>query len=318
MKKLSLTLGCLVVMASLLFVACGKEKTVTIKNFFEVSGATLVEDEMPEATADYDLYVAMNNVVIPGGSSIVNIAAPVSPKKIMVGVKDEYGYYELVPEENEENEYSVILSINQKIDVTNEEGEAEPFTIIVAVLDVHGDISRISENQVTLHQVGTGMLQVSLTFDAPKDIDLHLFEPNGEHIYYGNSWSYNGGNLDLDSNAGCGIDNINNENITYNTDIEDNPAYVEPGVYTCYVDLWENCDESVPAKYFVSAIYNGVVIASYEGEYPVGAPSNYCNIDALEPVFTFVIPDNGQTKTHNFEHATPTQSAIEKMAAERK
>ncbi|MFI4999464.1 MAG: hypothetical protein ACHQK9_06255 [Reyranellales bacterium] len=46
----------------------------------------------------------------------------------------------------------------------------------------------------------SGELQVSLAWDGPSDLDLHVFCPNGEEIYF-NSRSHCGGNLDVDMNS---------------------------------------------------------------------------------------------------------------------
>ena len=58
-------------------------------------------------------------------------------------------------------------------------------------------------------------LQKEGFLEDEKDVDLHLIEPNGGHIYYGNRRSSNGGFLDIDSNPDCSIDGVNNENIYY-------------------------------------------------------------------------------------------------------
>jgi hypothetical protein len=79
-------------------------------------------------------------------------------------------------------------------------------------------------------------LQVSLNWNAPVDMDLHVETPSGEDIFYGNTAGAGGGALDLDSNAGCSIDGINNENITWG---ETDP---EEGRYIVRVDLWSACD----------------------------------------------------------------------------
>jgi len=46
---------------------------------------------------------------------------------------------------------------------------------------------------------GTGNVQVTLTWDDPVDLDLHVFEPSGEEIYFGNKTSATGGQLDVDT-----------------------------------------------------------------------------------------------------------------------
>lgn len=82
--------------------------------------------------------------------------------------------------------------------------------------------------------VGTGALQVSLNWDTPTDVDLHLVEPSGEEIFYGAMTSLSGGELDLDSNAGCRLDHVNNENIFWRDDAPE-------GEYVVRVDLWDAC-----------------------------------------------------------------------------
>ena len=46
----------------------------------------------------------------------------------------------------------------------------------------------------------TGEVQVSLIWEGPSDLDLHVFCPSGEEIYY-NSRRHCGGELDIDMNA---------------------------------------------------------------------------------------------------------------------
>lgn len=313
MSKKVLYFGGLLIVATMLLVSCFKTKETTVNNYFSVQGATLVKDDMPDASSENNINVSMNSSVIAGGSSFVTVNAPVNISKVMVGVRDEYGYYELVPTTTTQS-YSFTIIVNQNINL----GENDSFPILVAITDGNGKVSEIWEHDVRLIEVGTGALQVSLSFNQPKDVDLHLFEPNGEHIYYGNSTSDNGGELDLDSNAGCGIDNINNENITYGDE-----AYVEPGLYTVYVDMWSNCSpQDAPTTYTVTVFYGGNLIAAQTGTnpaagtFPADAPSNHANLDNLEPVMTFVIPDNGQRKTRSFEPKPLTESAKEKMSME--
>jgi hypothetical protein len=55
--------------------------------------------------------------------------------------------------------------------------------------------------------LGTGDLQVTLTWNTPTDIDLHVIEPNGTHVFYA---SRNGitARLDVDDTNGFGPENI--------------------------------------------------------------------------------------------------------------
>lgn len=319
MKKRVLYFGGLLLVATMLLVGCFKTKTVTVSNYFSVQNGTLVEAAMPEATSTNEPQVSMNSNVIAGGSSVVSVSSLTGIKKILVGVEDEYGYYEVVPSRNS-GVFTII--INQDIDL----GEKTTFPIAIAVVDSNGDISRIWVTEITLIEVGTGALQVSLSFDNAKDVDLHLIEPEyndeygdpvafyNRHIYYGDKTSANGGVLDLDSNPSCSIDGINNENITYD-EIE---ATVVAGTYKVYVDLYENCDANVATNYVVTVFYGGRMIASRSGIFEVGAQSTYnpisqSYVEENEPFLTFTI-GQGHKGTGNFVPAPMTQSAIEKEA----
>lgn len=324
MKKIAIFCGAVLLAASMLFVACGKDKEATINKFFSVQNATLVSEDMPEANSNQTINVTMNESVIPGGSSYVTLASEVPARKILVGMKDQRGYYEIVPSNNRENNYSFVLLVNQDIALGEDQTS---FNVMVAIEDENGDISKIWETNVSLMVVGTGALQISLSFDNAKDVDLHLIEPeyNDEegypvdfydrHIYYGNLLSAAGGWLDLDSNAGCSIDNVNNENITY----DEEEAYVIPGTYKVYVDLYENCDPSIATNYVVTVFYGGTLIASKSGIFDAGAESTFNPIDEsyvsqVAPFLTFTIADNGQKMMKSFDHAPLTESAIEKEA----
>ena len=82
-------------------------------------------------------------------------------------------------------------------------------------------------------EVGSGDVQVSVSWTGASDVDLHVVDPDGEEIFYGNTASASGGTLDLDSNAGCAIDNVNNENITW--------ATAPSGTYIVRLDYWSSC-----------------------------------------------------------------------------
>lgn len=330
MKKKVFYFGGLMMAAIVLLFACTKKpdgpstSDVTVNNYFSVQNATLVNNDMPEPTSTTILDVQMNQSVIPGGSSFVTLNSPVGITKVMVGVRDEYGYYELVPNSRTQT-VNFTMVINQNIDL----GEGDAFPVVIAIIDDSGNVSEIWEHEIKLIEVGTGTLQVSLSFNQAKDVDLHLIEPayNDEygepasfydrHIYYGNHLSTNGGELDLDSNAGCSIDNINNENITYGEE-----TYVEPGTYKVYVDMWSNCSpQDAPTTYTVTVFYSGALIASKSGVFEADAPSTHNPIseqyvEENEPFLSFTIGNRGQQRVKTFEPLPLTESAKEKLSME--
>ena len=271
------------------------------KKYFTVEGAAYVSSSFPKATSDVELDVNMNSTALAGGSAYATVASPVPADKILVGVSGVSGYYEIDPELRSDKEilYDLILVFNQSLNV-------EEFVVTIAILDEDGEVSQTYDVVMELVTAGTGRLQVSLSFDTPKDVDLILIEPNGEWVYYGNPYSENGGMLDVDSNAACDIDNINNENIFYGDD-----AYVEPGEYTVYVDMYENCNTDYATNFVLTVFYNGSMIETIEGINPIAGtfaadePSNWTELDNIAPVCHFVIPGDGPAKSGDLQKKGP-------------
>lgn len=55
--------------------------------------------------------------------------------------------------------------------------------------------------------VGTGNVRVTMTWDRPGDVDLHVVTPQGNEIYYARR-SQDGGQLDRDDTTGTGPENV--------------------------------------------------------------------------------------------------------------
>jgi hypothetical protein len=112
------------------------------------------------------------------------------------------------------------------------------FELLFAVADPAGAVGPYVGLPTTVTPVGTGDVQVTLSWDVDSDVDVHVIGPDGEEIYYGNRESATGGKLDLDSNAACRIDGVRNENVTW-------PVGTAPrGQYTVRVDYWDSCGVS--------------------------------------------------------------------------
>ena len=116
------------------------------------------------------------------------------------------------------------------------DGARETWSMKVAVRDAAGRVNDIQDADLSVAEAESGTLRVTLSWDTATDVDLHVIEPGGTEIYYSNRSSPTGGALDLDSNAGCGIDGVNQENIYW-----DLPAN---GTYTVGVDFWSDCADS--------------------------------------------------------------------------
>lgn len=120
----------------------------------------------------------------------------------------------------------------------------------------------------------SGPVQVTLRFNQPEDLDLHVVEPLGDggtcEIYYAQPGVNPNappppfplpfpipncgakGWLDLDSNAACRIDNVDVENVIYS------PGTIAPrGTYIVRVVYYQNCQATAPVPYEVEVRANG-------------------------------------------------------------
>jgi len=126
--------------------------------------------------------------------------------------------------------------------------QAEPGTIDanVQLVNQQGRVGNRIKQTFTAQRVTTGPVQVSISWDTDTDVDLHLIEPDGTEIWYGNPTSPSGGTLNVDSNAGCSVDGKRAENITYPTLP---PAAPEGSAYVVKVDFWSDCaTDTEPGK----------------------------------------------------------------------
>jgi hypothetical protein len=272
---------------------------IGVNKYFTVENAVYVEEALPQGTIDAITNLNVNKSAINGGSSLITFSSTEQMSTVYVGIQGESGYFRcsVTPTQSLSGyDYQLLLLLCQELEKLN-------FKIYISGLTASGSTTKaVTSDEVTVVEVGTGKLQVSLSWDQNDDVDLHLIEPDGTQISYANPFSYEGnsneiefgfysyliklytnhsvvglshlnqddwdliedymwdipysvnvdaewekymknnnikvyGELDLDSNAGCLIDGVKNENITYQTNIK-------PGTYTVAVDLWEKCNLS--------------------------------------------------------------------------
>ena len=96
-------------------------------------------------------------------------------------------------------------------------------------------------------QLGSGDVQITLTWNSTNDLDIWVTDPSGEKIYFYHPRSASGGVLDVDANAGC--NNLTTqpvENVYW-------PASGAPrGTFNIQVNYYQYCLEgSVPTDYTV-------------------------------------------------------------------
>lgn len=245
-------------------------QTTFENEFFTVINGEFSNKNLPAATAgDLDIIsLSGNNTILAGGSNPITVVTPENATGIVVGVQGHKGYF-TVPvgaqsrNTNSTTTYSTGISSNLNLLIGY--NVTEDFVISFAAQNRNGDIGDYYQLEVNYLEAGTGKLHVHLSWNQENDVDLHLIEPNGEKIYYGNSYSENGGELDIDSNPACFIDGVKNENIYYKDNAE---TIVEYGEYEVLVDLYSACDITEPTDYIVKVFYGGTQIATTEGQNP--------------------------------------------------
>ncbi len=84
-------------------------------------------------------------------------------------------------------------------------------------------------------QVAGGDIQVSVTWNTDADVDLHVVDPLGQEVYYGNRMTAQGGELDIDANAACSTSTLFQENIGWQ------PGTAPSGEYIVRLDYWSAC-----------------------------------------------------------------------------
>ena len=245
-----------------LFNKDNEEEGTTVQAFFTVQGGVYHEGNLPEPSGSSENQPEIQNVegntqVVPGGSNILNVRAS-DPQgdlaSLLVSILNYPGYFSISWAGDSMMTITLILQ---------SELPRDTFVVVIAVQDEAGHVSAWVQIQVITVEVVQGELQVTLTWDQPNDVDLHVVQPDGEEIFYGHTTSDEGGYLDLDSNAGCSIDGVNNEHITY-----PDTAVILTGEYIVRVDFWSNCEVSEPTHYSVTARRGGSLLPVTAGHNP--------------------------------------------------
>ena len=189
--------------------------------------------------------------VINGGSAQVQVASGTAFQTVVIYVSGRPDYFVL-------NLPAAVTSATMLITLSTSLNGS--FQWVWGVGPNAGGAANYTGAAVTYVPVLSGPVQVSVAWDSPADVDLHVVEPGTEEIYYGNDQSAAGGVLDLDSNAGCGSDGPRNENITY-------PSATPPsGTYTVRVDYWSSCGASA-TNYVVTIRVAGHAVQAFQGQF---------------------------------------------------
>jgi hypothetical protein len=188
---------------------------------------TLVSGAVPGEATGPSLTLSAPAAVINGGTSGVGLTGSADFQTIVVAVQGLNDFYEITLPAAATSA-SLLLTVAQNVSLGT-------FQLSFAVGGSRTTLGPYASQALSLISVGTGDVQVSISWNSTADVDLHVVEPGGEEVYYGNDISATGGELDLDSNAACGTDGPRNENITWPT------GSAPTGEYIVRVDYWSAC-----------------------------------------------------------------------------
>jgi hypothetical protein len=194
-----------------------------------------------------------NTRVIKGGSNLARVHSTTmfQAVDIFVGGVDAgvSGYWE-VHLSSPATDVTLVITFSQNIPTTS-------FDLVAAAASPGGTRGPYFPTATTVLPAGTGNVQVSVSWDALSDVDLHVVDPHSEEIYYAHTSAASGGALDLDSNPACAFDRTNNENIRW-------PLTTAPsGTYIVRVDYFSSC--GVPSTNYVVTVNNGTVTTVFRG-----------------------------------------------------
>lgn len=162
-----------------------------------------------------------------------------------------------------------------------------PFELEVAAVDDAGRIGAITTASVLAlpDAPPTGDLVVSLSWPGTADLDIHVVDPTGAEVWYGNPNSYkappntppdpcmylSGGMLDHDANAECERDSTPSEDVIWVTRTcravvpsMPIPPDIAPGTYTVRVEAKSLCSDA-SSPWLVTAFSEGVSVGAARG-----------------------------------------------------
>lgn len=174
---------------------------------------------------------------VNGGSAQVAVSAAAEFTTVIVYVQGAADYWEL----------TLPAGVSASDVVLGVAPTASAGTIRVRFgVGTGGTVGAYASQNLRVYRVGNGDVQISVSWTGASDVDLRVIDPSGEEVFFGNLSSASGGTLDLDSNAACSIDNVNNENVVW-------PVGGAPrGEYRVIVDYWSDC--GVPRSDYVVTI----------------------------------------------------------------
>lgn len=211
---------------------------------------TLEPGQRPPAGGGPTISVQGVPTAINGGSLRATVSSPTPFSRVLVSLVYFDNYYQLdLP--------APVTSVDIILNMSPDAPQAA-MGFVYGAAATGGPMGPSLTQSINLLRVGSGDVQVSVAWDAPTDVDLHVTDPSGEEIYFAHKTSASGGTLDLDSNPACSIDNINNENVVWPT------GTAPSGTYTVQLVYWSACSQPM-SNYTVTVVVAGQAPQVFSG-----------------------------------------------------
>jgi hypothetical protein len=277
-------------------IACKKDDNAssTVKDYIDASTGTVIGGTIPaESGSEISATISANKRATHGGSCKFKIETESTFTDLLISIKGVSNYYKIPASELDSSNGNYFASFLFKYDLPE-----NSFTIIAELYNQSTKAvgGRIEIEVNTAEQITNPILTVTLTWDLYNDLDLHLVEPSGHVINYLNMGSINydwykialdhpnsgldsltdeqkmqyildndatTGILDKDSEAGCMIDSLNIENISYIFDSD-----ILDGDYIVKVDYFSDCLGAGSTSYNVEVKYGDQLVTPTSGTNP--------------------------------------------------
>ncbi len=197
----------------------------------EIKGAVKKPGDIPAPeSSSYPLDFTLNTptvVITPGNTFDFELETEGQhPMIVFLQIDGTDGYFELQVDKNGNllNKTTLATRLkseirlkaqpmvmnNMEIDATVQVFQDKQSSLVPNLSNLHNFQNWSPKKRVRIktYSTGTGDIFATLTWNKEGDIDLWMREPSGNKIYYANSTSSSGGELDYDNTQGYGPENI--------------------------------------------------------------------------------------------------------------
>lgn len=204
-----------------------------VSNASGTAHATLNRGAPPAASGSTSVSASGIAVMINGGSSVQTLSASAAFSRVIVAIDGLDGWYDLTLPASAATA-DIILNASTR-------ASSGTVTMRYGVGDGSGVGPRASQS-IRFLQVGSGDIQISVSWTDSADVDLHVIDPAGEEIYFAHQTSASGGTLDLDANAACSPNETSPQRVFYSNENVVWPLGQAPnGTYKVILDYWSDC-----------------------------------------------------------------------------